>query len=269
MEIHDILGIEPIGQAGLKVTESAINGVSSFLNAVFKPGLEEIGFMFKDKIRFWRLNNILRMLEKSKERLSFDGQQLNLTANPRVGLSIMDSCSMVDNDELQDLWAGLFVSSCTPDGADDSNMIFVDLLKRMSSIQARIVDYACRECKKVLYPNGLILAKELIIPFEELKNVALCGNLYRLDNELDHMRSIELLVTGGDFSDGGGFSASDSLNANITPGPLALALYLKTHSTGSNPVDFWGESVVSSEDVDAQVESAKQDQLVVGNTIES
>ena len=215
--------------------------------------------MFKDKIRLWRLNNILRTLEKSKERLSFDGQQLNLIANPRVGLSIMDGCSMVDNDDLQDLWAGLFVSSCTIDGADDSNLIFVDLLKRMSSIQARIVDYACRECKKVLYPNGLILAKDLIIPFEKLKSIAICSNLYRLDNELDHMRSIELLVTGGDFSDGGGFSASDSLNANITPGPLALALYLKTHSSGLNPVEFWGDSIVLSKEMENQNETAIMD----------
>lgn len=260
IEIKDLLGIEPIGELGLEMTKATIKGISSFLDLVFKPGLQELGYLMRDEVRKWRLNNILRVLEKAKGKMNFDGKELNLTANARVGLSIMEECSNVDNEELQDLWAGLFVSSCTPDGADDSNLIFVDLLKRMSSIQARIIEFACREGKKVLYPNGLILAQELIIPFDELKEVTLCDNLYRLDNELDHMRSIELLVTGGDFSDGGGFSASDSLNANITPGPLALALYFKTHSTVANPIIFWGDSVISNTEIVGPNESAKQRQ---------
>lgn len=34
MEIHDILGIELIGKAGLELTKSAISGVSSSLSCV-------------------------------------------------------------------------------------------------------------------------------------------------------------------------------------------------------------------------------------------
>lgn len=143
MEIHDVFGIKPLGEAGLKIPESVIKGISSFLETVCKPGAEELGYMLKDQVRRWRLNNIFRVLDKAKGRLSFDGHDLSLTANARVGLSIMEGCSEVDDDELQDLWAGLFVSSCTPDGRDDSNMNFVDLLRRMSSVEARILDYAC------------------------------------------------------------------------------------------------------------------------------
>ena len=113
IEIKDLLGIEPYGEIGLEVTKASIKGISSFLNEVFKPGLQELGFMFSDNVRRWRLNNLLRVLEKAKGKLVFDGKQLNLTANARVGLSIMEECSAVDNDELQDLWAGLFASSCT------------------------------------------------------------------------------------------------------------------------------------------------------------
>ena len=111
MEINDIFGIEPIAEMGLEVTKASIKGISSFLNVVFKPGLQELGFLLKDEVRRWRLNNILRVLEKAKGKMDFDGQQLQLTANARVGLSIMEGCSEVDNNELQELWAGLFVSS--------------------------------------------------------------------------------------------------------------------------------------------------------------
>lgn len=243
-EIKDILGIEPIGEAGLEVTKASIEGVSSFLGLVFKPGLEELGFLVKDRVRRWRLNNILSTLSKAKGKMDFDGQQLQLTANARVGLSIMEGCSEVDNNELQELWAGLFVSSCTPDGCDDSNMNFVDILRRMSSLEARIIDYACNNCKKVLFPNKLILAENLIVSFDILVEITGTDDLYRLDSELDHLRSIELLSPGDTFHAGGGFIASDEkLEANITPTALALSLYYRTHSKAISPIEFWGESL--------------------------
>ena len=246
MEIKDVFGIEPFSQAGLEITKATIDGVSSFLNVVFKPGLEELGFLIKDQVRYWRLCNILKMLEKAKNRMSFDGQDLNLTANTRVGLAIMEGSSDVDNEELQDLWAGLFVSSCSPDGKDDSNMNFVDLLRRMSSVEARILDYSCRMCKKNLYPNKLIMAEDISITLSELIKVAGTDDLYRLDSELDHMRSIYLLYHGNLLVSGGGFDANDeNLEAHITPSSLALNLYYKTHTTGVTPIEFWGDSLIS------------------------
>lgn len=242
-EIKDLLGIKPIAESGHEITKASIEGVSSFLGAVFKPGLEELGFLVKDKVRQWRLNNILRVLEKAKGRMNFDGQELNLCANARVGLSIMECCSEVDSDELQDLWAGLFASSCTPDGRDDSNMNFVDLLRRMSSVEAKIIDYACRRCGKGIYPNKLILAENLIISFSELTKITGITDIYRLDSELDHMRSIELISSDG-FSSGGFNASDDTLDANISPSALALNLYFKTHSTGISPVEFWGDSII-------------------------
>ncbi|MBO4602841.1 MAG: DUF4393 domain-containing protein [Salinivirgaceae bacterium] len=245
MEIKDVLGLKPVAEAGLEVTKATIEGVSSFLEIVCKPGLQEFGYLLQDKVRQWRLNNIIRTLEKAKGRMYFDGQTLQLTANARVGLSIIEECSQVDDDELQNLWAGLFASSCTTDGRDDSNMNFVDLLKRMSSVEARIIDYACRNCKKTQYKNNLLTAQTLIISFEELVVIAGTDDIYRLDSELDHMRSIELLETGSVVSNGGGFIATDEkLDANITPSPIALTLYYKTHSTSLTPLEFWKNDIV-------------------------
>lgn len=267
MEIKDILGIEPIGEAGLEAVKASIKGVSSFLEVVFKPGLEELGFLIKDQVRLWRLKNILRTLEKAQGRFEFDGKEINLTANARVGISIMEGCSEVDNEELQNLWAGLFASSCTPDGRDDSNMNFVDLLRRMSSVEAKIIDYACRNCNKYIYPNQLIIAEDISVPFDTLVEITGTDDRYRLDSELDHMRSLELLLHGGLFvGSGGGFTASDnSLEANITPSSLALNLFFKTHSLGVSPKVFWGDKLIPrNEDDDNQKQQDKLDKMMSG-----
>ncbi|MBO7144315.1 MAG: DUF4393 domain-containing protein [Salinivirgaceae bacterium] len=245
MEIKDVLGLKPVAETGLEVTKATIEGVSSFLEIVCKPCLQELGYLIQDKVRQWRLNNIIRTLEKAKGRMCFDGQTLQLTANARVGLTIIDECSQIEDDELQNLWAGLFASSCTTDGRDDSNMNFVDLLKRMSSVEARILDYACRNCKKIQYKNNLLSAQTLIISFDELVTIAETDDIYRLDSELDHMRSIVLLVVGDAISGSGGFMCTDAnLDANITPSPIALTLYYKTHSIGLSPIEFWENDIV-------------------------
>jgi hypothetical protein len=265
MEKRGFPEFELVDDASSQVTDAGIKGVSSFLRAVCLPGLQELGYMIQDKVRYWRLNNVLRMLEKAKGRMSFDKDGLNLTANPRVGLSIINCSSEVDNDELQELWAGLFVSSCSVDGLDDSNMNFVDLLKRMSSVEARILDYACRHCKKVIFPNKLIVASDFVISFDELSKIAKTNDIYRLDSELDHMRSIEILVTASGFGDGGGFDASDNdLSANITPSALALHLYYKTHSTGSTPVEFWGKELIPSTVIESDENRGIADARVTG-----
>lgn len=264
MEIHDILGIKPESETRAETTKAAIKGVSSFLKNVFKPGLEELGYIIKDEIRYWRLNNILSMLNLAQGKMEFDGKEINLTANARVGLSIMESCSEVDNEELQEMWAGLFVSSCTPDGRDDSNMNFVDLLRRMSSVEAKIIDYACSNCYKYIYPNKLIVAESLTVPFDTLVKIAGTADIYRLDSELDHMRSIELLTQGGAIDGGGGgFDVSDDpLEANITPSALALNMYFKIHSHGISPKVFWGDKLIPrSENDDNQRQQEEIDKI--------
>ena len=68
------------------------------------------------------------------------------------------------------------------------------------------------------------------------------------------MRSIELLENGGIFMPGGGFIADgENLDANITPSPLALNLYYRTHSTDISPIEFWGDSLIP-----AKVENNKK-----------
>lgn len=245
--MQDILGVEPIAEAVKITIEKSLDGISSFLEIVCKPCLEEIGLMAKDQLRAWRLSNIQRILKKSKDKLYFDGQMLQLKANARVALSIINEGSQIDNEELQDLWAGLFSSSCTEDGQDDSNIIFVDLLKRMSVVEARILKYACENCNKLIFPNGLIVADDIKVSFPELKSLTGIDDIYRLDRELDHMNSISLFSTSL-FGSGPGFNAADDkLDTFITPSALGLNLYYKTHAHNTTPPEFWKDKLIVKE----------------------
>ena len=131
------------------------------------------------------------------------------------------------------MWGGLLASSCSEDGKDESNLMFVNLLRQLTRSQARIVKYACERAQKTV-SYGLIWAPKdsLLLKRQELYDIAGVTDINQLDRELDHLRSLDLIA--------GGLSLSDSDVANISPRPLALHLYVRCQGSRAPPTEFFG-----------------------------
>lgn len=238
----DVLGAKHIAETTHLVVEKSFQGVEGFLRLVCAPALEEVGLMARDQVKSWRLNNTIKILEKAKGKLQYENGEIEIHAHPRVALSIIENGSLNDNDEIRDMWAGLFASSCTKSGQEDENLIFVDLLKQLTVAEAKILKYSCENAIKVIYKNGLICAEELEIQIDLLKEISGIIELHRLDRELDHLFAINLIgnVLGGGFN-----PEDDLLNAKITPTSLALNLYVKCQGFNQDQVLFWKENIIS------------------------
>jgi len=241
----DIFGIAPYGQALNTAVEKSFEVVKGFLKSVCLPASDEVGLMLKDQVRFWRLNNVLKIIEKSKGKLEFKEDEVRIKAHPRVALSIIEYGSVIDNEEVQELWAGLFASSCTKDGQDDENLIFVDILRQLTAIEVKILNYSCEISKKIIVENGLISSGDVYISFLELTSLIGITDKHRIDRELDHLRSLQLI-------DGGFNIDSKDLNADISPTPLALNLYVRAQGSSKTPVEFWMDSIMTRDEYDKQ-----------------
>ena len=223
------------------ITEQSVKGVGEFLKIVCVPALEEFGLMVGDKFRLWRLKNIVKILEKSKGKLNFQNEKIQL--NPRIALGIIDNGSVVDDEVLQEMWANLFVSSCKKEGQGDGNLIFVDLLKQLTAAEARILNHSCCSCEKMLGVDGLIISKNrFLIDFKSLTKISGINEFYRLDRELDH------LITLGLIDDDAGFDGYKDLDADITPTALALNLYVKCQGHNEDPRFYWKENISTEEE---------------------
>ncbi|PIF34353.1 uncharacterized protein DUF4393 [Flavobacterium sp. 9] len=243
MEIKDVLGIEPIGKAIETTVTKSFEAIEGFLKLVCAPALEEVGLLAKDQVRSWRFKNVLNIIEKAQGKIDFSENQLQIKADPKIAISIIENGSLNDDPDMQDLWAGLFASSCTKEGQEDENLIFIDLLKQITKVQAKILKYACENSKKVIYQNGLILGFDFEIEFPELTKLTGVTDVHRLDRELDHLRSLQLI------SNEGGFDVDDdSLNASITPSALGLNLYLKSQGYNGDPSVYWRPNLVNAKE---------------------
>jgi hypothetical protein len=253
----DIFGIQPIASAIDATVKKSLEGIEGFVSLTCKPALGEIGQMVQDKVRYWRLNNTIKMLEKAKGKLDFQNDKFELKSHPRIGLSIIENSSLIDNDFVLELWAGLFASSCTLDGQDDENLIFVDLLKSLTTAQARIIQFAVENSRKVLYPNGLVTSDgELNVHVDELMRITGVNNIHRIDRELDSLNNMGLIP-----SLSGGFSVSGKeLIADISPTYLTLSLYIRCQGSTDDPDVYWKKDLITDEDLNKEKEQLAKEE---------
>ncbi len=230
--IGDLLGVAPVGRAIERVTDSVMGGAEAVLGRVCLPAAEELGLLFRDKVGVWRQRNVVRTVERAQDMLTQAAAE-NRHGPPRLIMESLSHASWSDNEDIQQMWAGLLASSCTPDGADDSNWIFINLLGQLTSTQAAILRFSCETSPKLLFPTGLIGAGQLRQSAAELFALTGCSDIHRIDRELDHLRTLGLIQFGFNSD----FPVQPT--ADIQPTALALHLYVRVRGSQESPVDFF------------------------------
>src|SRR5262249_12851971 len=131
---RDLLGIAPVGRALERATDSVVSGVEALLARICLPAAEEFGLLLRDKLSAWRSRNATATGMKGRTKLEMaeaEGRQ----APPRLIMESLSHASWSESDDVQQLWAGLLASSCSRDGRDDSNWIFINILSQLTELE--------------------------------------------------------------------------------------------------------------------------------------
>lgn len=227
----DILGIKPISSAIEKVTDGTVDGARAFLGRVCLPAAEEFGLLLQDHVKSWRARNATVLASKAEERVKLHHGDAEVKVHPRIAHSVFDEGSWIEDEMTHNMWAGLLASGCDVSGTDDSNVVFISILKQMTAPQVRILRYAVESTHKFISKAGWPYADQITCSVEKLIEVCGVQDVLRIDRELDHLRSMDLIV--------GGFTQSDNNIADISPTPLALHLYVRGEGFPGSPVEFW------------------------------
>jgi hypothetical protein len=233
----DLPGIAPVGPALASVTDSDLRAAEAVLGRVCLPAAEELGLLLRDQAGAWRRKNIATTLSRAKGQLEQAAAEGHC-APPRLIMESLNQASWTEDSQVQEMWAGLLVSSCAAGGTDDSNWIFICLLRELTPMQARILGYACETAQKVVFPDGLIGAEPLRCDSAIVCKLANCDDVHRIDRELDHLRTLGLLQSGFDsFSPV--TAAGGGLEADLQPTGLALQMYVRTQGSRHTPNEFF------------------------------
>lgn len=243
----DVLGVKPISNA----IETVVKDTSEFLKLICRPAAEEFGFLLQDTVRYWRIKNLSNIVIKTKRILNKQNNDINLRAYPRIVYNILENGSWIEDDRIQEMWAGLLASSCTKDGKDESNLIFINLLSQLTSSEVKILNYGCVNAEKKMTIHSLIYASKLLISFKNLQKISGVVGIHRLDRELDHLRSLGLVLRGfpeipedapniylrpSDLAS----KTLEDIEVDVTPSALALNMYVRCSGSLQTPIEYFG-----------------------------
>ncbi len=233
---HALTATATLGTALIasKALAGTVKGAMNFLGKICMPAAGAIGLLLEDKINTYRSSNLVALLTTAQSKMEQQGINLDENhAHPRIVHEVLEKASWSDDELVQELWAGLLASSCTPDGKDESNLIFTILLGQLTSLQAKILRYACERSEKAA-PAGWVYARQFVVDEHEIRLVTASDDFHRIDRELDHLRALGLL------SENSGFNTHLTAKvAELTPTPLCLQLFMRCQGYRGEPMAYF------------------------------
>jgi len=228
----DIFGIKPVAETIHTITKASVNGASAFLSRICLPAAEEFGLLLKDKVSSWRAQNALFVVQKAEQKFIENNAPQDAHAHPRIVAAAIEQGSWSESSDVQELWAGLLASSCTTDGKDESNLMFINILSQINSSEAIFFKHICETAEKEISPGGWIGPKEIIdLTIEELQTITGLNDIHRIDLELDHLRALNLIEGGCE---------PEKPTARVVPTSLGLQMYVKCQGYSGSPLVYFG-----------------------------
>lgn len=245
----DLLGIKGLSDSVKIATQGFIDGAAAFLSRVCLPAAEQFGLALRDSVSAWRAGNAVKMLSGAHTIYLSNNPAPADRLSPRLAYVAIEEASWIDDDHIQNMWAGLLASSISPHGHSDENLVFMNLLKQLTSLEVKMLRFAVEQAPKDASSRyGLVTPRELIVPIDKLPELFGIQDLQRIDRELDHLRELGLIG----YSIGGGIIMDGSDTADLTPSPLAMHLYVRAQGSKLSPMTYWNLTPATSDRSDSE-----------------
>jgi hypothetical protein len=150
--------------------EKGLDLAMEFLSKLISPSIDELGLMWSDNVKLWRLKLQIKNLTKVRaivEEHNIDIRQVNL----KVLVPYMEGVSLEEDETLQDIWANLFVNYIDA-SKHLSVTVYPSILSQLSSNDVEVLNDAVKTGIDVSRANRNIIGVD-----EDLESVA---NLVRL-----------------------------------------------------------------------------------------
>ena len=128
-------------------SKEARNTLIEFSRKILGPSADDLGLIFSDQIRFWRLKNLIAISRKfdricrEKGIDPSEGNHLKLA----VGLPLIEKASYQDDDFLQERWAHLITSSLSskkgPEIPLSLDITYVEILRQLSRLDCEVLGF--------------------------------------------------------------------------------------------------------------------------------
>ncbi len=224
----DILGVKGISESIKIITQASVDGAQAFLSRVCLPVAEEFGLLLKDYVSNWRKTNTIGILssaeEMAKDRIGKE------TISPRIVYEILDKGSLNEQPSFQRIWAGLLVTSLSEDSEDDTNLIYTQILEKITFSELQLITFLCHSNPKYQTTNGRMSCFSQKYDYQTLPDALSKKSFPELVRISEHLSALKLIA--------GGFDSSTYF-LSVKPTDLALNLISRGHGYKGNLSDYY------------------------------
>jgi Abortive infection alpha len=152
--------LKPLGQAGEWLGGAAI--VKPFLEKILGPSAMELGGLISDPIANWRKelkdrrdNRAIQIATRAAEQSNRSGEE-PIQIPDYIAVPLLDKATLVDDENLQEMWASLLANATNPTMAGNVSHIFPTILAGLSPREAQflnvIFDYSVNTIQVKIRP---------------------------------------------------------------------------------------------------------------------
>lgn len=192
----------------------------AFVGRLAAPAIEEARYLLYEELSNVRAESAVNVLLKAEQRLTQEAGGERMLAHPELLVKAIEGGSWADSGWMQDLWAGLLVSSCSADACDDSNLVFVNLLSQMATLQTRILAAICEKAVTMSSGDWVVTTGKIFSTADELAKMAGTHDLLKVHRSLAQLAEFGLLEKSARAS-----FVSETEGTITNPTKLGLRMY--------------------------------------------
>lgn len=140
-----------------------------------------------------RAYNTVEVTLRAERILAQESNADCLVAHPDLVQRIIEYGSWVDAEWLQDLWAGLLATSCTFEGRDESNLVYINLLSKLSPLPTQILTMACAKAMQSMVESAAASPAHLASSAEEIARITRSNNLMKVYKSIGELSELGLV----------------------------------------------------------------------------
>ena len=190
-----------------------------FLCRLCPSGAEEAIVLLDGGLDRERTSMLFKIAHAAETQLAADPDAARLRAHPKVVASILRNGSWAPSELAMQLWVGLFLSSCSVEEPNDSNVVLTEILIHLTPYQVAIYKNACERALASATPDDPNSASVILSP-DEITKLTGITDLGRNAGDLAYLFNLGLMRKLFDFT-----SYREIDTFDITPSELGLVLY--------------------------------------------
>ena len=150
-----------------KLPKEVLDKCEKFFSSLLGEAVHEAGGILADRVRYVRLKNQIKILEKTNDLINSSGCQVK-SVDLKVLVPLIETCSLEDNDDIQNKWASMLANLATLDSDSFFNRNCIEIFGRLSPDEIAILDYCYEEYIRVIGPVVVKKEGKLVIEINNM-----------------------------------------------------------------------------------------------------